>query len=221
MSKRAIAVAVPGLIVLFTGAAVGAGGWAVVTLETLPDHGLTAQPMVLDFTIRQHGVAPLEGLRPRVEARSGGREVTVPAASGSRPGRYSAALTLPSPGDWTVTIHTGFGANRSVLLPIEVVDKAPARPVTEPDRGKRLFVAKGCASCHLHREVAATVLADVGPDLTNRRYQLDYLKRYLANPAIMASRTADSKMPNLGLKPAEIGALAAFINAERQTVTGH
>jgi len=44
-------------------------------------------------------------------------------------------------------------------------------------------------------------------DLTGRRFQPDYLKKFLADPGV---KTPD--MPNLKLKDDEIESLAAFIN---------
>jgi mono/diheme cytochrome c family protein len=204
-------------------AAAGFGGWAVITVDHLPDYAMAGQPFDLEFMVRQHGSTPLEGLRPRIEARSGGKELVTPAVAGKQAGRYAAKLTIPSTGDWTITLHSGFGSSRTTLMPIEVVavGAQPARIVTESDRGRRLFVAKGCASCHVHRDVREPVIADVGPELTHKRYQLDYLKRFLADPSIAVSPTATAKMPNLALKPAEIAALAAFINAEGRAATGH
>ena len=47
------------------------GGWAVVTVDDLPDYVVAGQPVRLSFVVRQHGMTPLDGLRPSVEARSG------------------------------------------------------------------------------------------------------------------------------------------------------
>ena len=33
----------------------GAGGWAVVTLDTLPESAVASTPLRLSFTVRQHG----------------------------------------------------------------------------------------------------------------------------------------------------------------------
>ncbi len=221
MAKRLAVLVAPALVIL-VGAA-GFGGWAVITVEDLPDHGAAGRPLVLEFMVRQHGVTPLEGLRPRIEARSGNREVAVPAVAGKKPGHYSGRLVLPSPGSWTITIHSGFGTSRSTLMPIEITASgaALARPPSEGDRGQRLFVAKGCASCHVHAGVNAEVVVDIGPELTHKRYQPDYLTRYLADPAIAATNRDGPKMPNLGLKPTEIASLVAFLNAERQASSGH
>lgn len=196
---------------------VNAGGWAVITVENLPDQVVVGQPETLTFTVRQHGRAPLDGLKPTVEAEAGGRAVRVAATPGTEPGRYIASLTLPNAGAWTLTIHSGFGNSRVKLMPLPAINPGcSATPLAETDRGRRLFVAKGCLTCHLHAEIPASGAVAVGPELTGRRYPADYVQRFLADPAGVAQRTIE--MPNLNLKPQEIAALVAFINAERQAL---
>jgi hypothetical protein len=57
-------------------------------------------------------------------------------------------------------------------------------------------------------------VVNVGPDLTGRRFTVDYLQRFLADPNIATTRGAGGfEMPNLNLAPREIAALAAFITA--------
>jgi len=73
--------------------------------------------------------------------------------------------------------------------------------------GLRLFTAKGCVGCHRHLEVNPEHKTDTKFDLTGRRFQQDYLKKFLADPSIKPA-----EMPNLNLKQDEIEALAAFIN---------
>jgi hypothetical protein len=91
------------------------------------------------------------------------------------------------------------------------------------ERGKRLFVAKGCITCHVHGSVdpAGTLqLKAVGPELTQKRYAPDYLRMYLADPSIRAPSTPNAmRMPNLGLKPAEIASLVAFVNNGQQVTS--
>src|SRR6266550_7817248 len=53
----------------------GWGGWAAITLRELPDYLVARQPTQLTFTVRQHGVHPLTGLKPTVEATSGKQRV--------------------------------------------------------------------------------------------------------------------------------------------------
>jgi mono/diheme cytochrome c family protein len=191
------------------------GGWAAVTVQDLPDYVVVGQPVTLTFTVRQHGVTKLSGLKARVEAQAGDLSTEAAARPGPDAGQYVAALTLPRAGEWTITIHSGFGNSRLTLLPLRAIpagSAAPA-PLAESERGRRLFVAKGCLTCHVHSAVAGSGVVAVGPDLTVRRLAPDYLRQVLANPAL-AARGGPAKMPNLDLKPQEIAALAAFINAE-------
>jgi mono/diheme cytochrome c family protein len=177
---------------------------------------VAGQRFDLTFTIRQHGRTPLNDLTPRVRATLGRSETRVVATRGSSPGQYVAALTIPEPGEWTVNIHSSFGNSELTLLPITALASgARATALSDVERGRRLFVAKGCLGCHVNSAAGLPGEAGVGPDLTGRRYPAEYLQRFLADPAsILASRAGTAGMPNLNLDPPEIAALVAFLNAE-------
>ena len=82
-----------------------------------------------------------------------------------------------------------------------------------------MFVAQGCVTCHVHRDVGISgELADFGPDLTNRKFPAAYLAKFLANPAIKPA-TSGKRMPNPGLREKDIAPLIAFINAERRVTS--
>lgn len=215
VSPRRLAAA----LLLIPAVAAFAGGWAAITVEDLPDHLVAGQPVSLEFTVRQHGVSPLKGLEPRVEARGRGRPVRVVATPAGAVGRYRATLTVPETGEWTLAIHSGFGNSRVTLMPIAAL--APgAAPValTEGERGRRLFVAKGCVTCHLHRGVEGSGVYAVGPELTERPLAPDYLARFLADPSVSSSNRGrgDGAMPDLDLDQAEITALVTFLGGERR-----
>ncbi len=223
MHTRPSRLTVPALLLL---PLLGAyGGWAAITVQDLPDYVVAGQPVTLTFMVRQHGVSKLSGLKPRVEARAtgagggGGTTAEAPAAPGREAGQYVATLTLPRAGAWRITIHSGFGNSQVTLLPLPVIaaGSPPPAPLAERERGQRLFVAKGCLTCHVHADVEGSGVVAVGPDLTGRRLPADYLRQFLANPAI-AARSGAPQMPNLDLKPQEIAALSAFITAERRTL---
>jgi cytochrome c2 len=182
------------------------GGWATIGVKDLPDHMVAGQPTQLAFRVLQHGVEPLSDLRPTIVARSGSLSATADAKHTGN-GNYAAALTLTQPGDWTVTINSGFGKSRLTLLPIRVVAAGAQPPIafTEAQRGERLFTAKGCTTCHVE--------FDMGPKLAGRSFAPDYLKRWLADPQAVKP---GAKMPNPELKPAEIAALTAFLNQSAQ-----
>ena len=166
---RAFSVAGVATAVLFLAVwSVHGGGWAVVTVDDLPDYVVAGEPFTLDFSVRQHGMHLTEAPGARVVATNGRREITVPAAAGQSVGYYSSTITLPDPGDWTLTIR---GWQEMTLLPIEAV--TPGRPAPPPaearERGRRLFVAKGCIGCHAHEGVDRPVLYRAGPEHTSAR----------------------------------------------------
>jgi hypothetical protein len=223
------------LLVASTLAFARMGGWAVVTVKKVPDAWIAGKPLQLTWQVRQHGVSHLEGLQPRLEARAGSRRVRGTTWAFEEDGErgYRGSITFPEPGEWQVTIHSGFGRSRAVLLPWRVVDSVrsvrgtvdehlrsigvPALP--EAERGRRMFAALGCVTCHVHRAVGITgEVSDVGPELTDRRLAPDYLARFLADPSIKPP-TNGKRMPSLGLRAKDIAPLVAFINAERR-VTG-
>jgi mono/diheme cytochrome c family protein len=224
------------LVLLVATAGLGAtsrhlGGWAVVTVDDLPDYVVAGRPVRLSFVVRQHGMQRLDGLRPRIDATSGSASLSVNAQPSSATsadrsldtatGRYVATLNLSKPGEWTVTIHSGFGA-QTTTLPLRAVERgaAPPRALSDVERGRRLFIAKGCFNCHVNTEVTTAASGRIGPELTGRRYPPAALANFLAHPdsvqLTQLPRTGPFRMPNLGLKEREIASLVAMINGGRQ-----
>jgi mono/diheme cytochrome c family protein len=199
------------MLVLFALVSIAfAGGWATITLNDFPDYAVAGRALNLTFTIRQHGQTPLAGLQPGVRATTGnGRIATAVAKPGASRGEYAAVLTLPEPGEWTIVIDSGFNESATTLPNLKVIAAGTAAPTSfsPATRGLRLFAAKGCVGCHRHLEVNPERKTDTKFDLTGRRFQQDYLKKFLADPSIKPA-----EMPNLNLKQDEIEALAAFIN---------
>lgn len=211
------------------------GGWAVVTVTKIPDAWIAGKPLQLSWRVRQHGVSPLDDLQPTLEARAGSRRVQGTTWAFDEDGvkGYRGRITFPEPGEWQVTIHSGFGRSRAVLIPWRVVDSVtPVRgtveahlttigvaPFPDPERGRRMFAAMGCVTCHVHRDVGIAGEANgFGPDLTERRFAPDYLARFLADPSIKPP-TNGKRMPNLALRDKDIAVLVAFINAERRPMS--
>jgi hypothetical protein len=205
----------------------------VVKVAKIPDAWVADKPLQLGWEVRQHGESPLGGLKPTLEARSGARVVTGTTWAYAEDGEkgYRGRITFPEAGEWQVTIHSGFGDSKAVLIPWRVVDSVtPVRGTVEEhlatrgiarfsevERGRRLFASQGCVSCHVHRDVPITgQVADFGPDLSDKRFPADYLARYLADPSIKPP-TDGKRMPSLAMREKEILPLVAFINAERRT----
>src|SRR5213596_196340 len=83
------------------------GGWAVATVESVPDYIVAGKPVDLTFTVRQHGYTLRSDLKPSIEAKSGWRTVSGSAWALSAEGMYRGTITVPSPGDWTITVNSG------------------------------------------------------------------------------------------------------------------
>ena len=200
---------VPALIL--SGVMNHAGGWAVITVDSLPDHVVAGKPLEFTFVVRQHGHTPLDMLRGTVEARSAGEAtVTVRAVAVAKLGGYGARIVLPKPGEWTITIKSGFMNTSVTLLPLTVVAEGSnlTRTMADQERGERLFTSKGCVTCH--------VRIRVGPVLDGKRFDPTYLARFLADPSIAPPAPNGDKMPNLGLQQREIASLVTYLNSDRQ-----
>lgn len=218
MTRRTLRFILPAVLAVPLVAAASFGGWATVTLEDVPEYLRAKQPVSLTMTVRQHGVERLRQLEPSVEARSGSLTARAVATAGKQAGEYTAALTVPQSGEWTITLNSGFGNSKTMLLPVRAIDAGTAAPapMLATERGKHLFVAKSCTTCHTHTAVDAK--GKVGPDLSAMRFPPDYLAQFLADPSIKKTTFNGNKMTNLELKPTEIAALVAFINTDRQAM---
>jgi len=260
-----------------------AGGWAVITLDQLPEDPVAGQPLVIGFTVLQHGRTPMADLTPTItlENQAGGDQIIVNAHPEGETGHYTAELVFPAEGTWDWSIQAfsmdqtmpplavspdprsrlSEPAGSSVALPqiaaaIALVSLACAfillfraryrwalalliaglvvggigfaftvnqssASVSPPDNnqslaesGQRLFIAKGCTTCHTHDQIARdrrTIYVDAGPNLSYFSADPAYLRRWLADPASVKPGT---EMPDLALEEAEIEALVVFLNSE-------
>jgi mono/diheme cytochrome c family protein len=185
------------------------GGWAVTTVKDYPEYAVAGTPVTLTWTVRQHGIEPLSGLRGRLEVSTGREHLEVPAAPGKERGQYTATVTLRDTGTVSLAIRHGFGGEQRKLPALRVVPASAApTPLPDGESGERLFVAKGCVTCHVE--------VKVGPTLGGKRYDEAWLTGFLANPRPTPNLARGAEpMPNLGLQPREVAALAAYVNGPR------
>jgi cytochrome c551/c552 len=207
--------------VMLVTATMNAGGWAVVTVDDLPARIDAGRPLALAFTVRQHGMTPLSGLKASIEATSGSLKVAAQAVAAQKAGQYTATIVLASAGEWVVTIDSGFITSRLTLLPLIAVDPgAPAPVLSRADQGRQLFVAKGCVTCHANEVASSNTSLRLAQQLMPQKYQDELLSRILANPsATLPPRAEFPRMPDLNLQPGEISALVAFINSGNRPQT--
>lgn len=208
MASKSLRVLVPGLVlpVLMS----HAGGWAIVTVDALPDYVEAGKPVTLTYMVRQHGVTPVGELDGRVEATFGRLTARGTVAPGDRVGHYRASITLPSAGQWSIRIRSGWPRADVEVPPLPAVAAGTGltRTVSDVERGERLFAAKGCVTCHAQM--------DVGPRLDGKRFDVAYISAFLANPPRTPSQPGRGTMPNLGLQPREIASLIVYLNSPRQ-----
>jgi len=153
-----------GLVVLVLGVGTVvpgfAGGWAVVTLDSLPEGVVPGVDFTIGFTVRQHGVTLLSDLNPapvvtakHTESDEVVRSIAAPEGG---PGHYAAQLSLPSSGEWYWGI-LAFGPEAQSMPPL-VVSAARASAASEP------------ASMPTALAVMAAGLAVLGIGLAFRRH---------------------------------------------------
>ena len=196
-------------VALFSTLALTTGGWMVTTVKHLPDHLVVGQPTELTFTVRGHGREPIAGIGPTIEAASGSERISIPARDQAN-GTYVARVAVPREGNWTLTFSGSYRSGHVALLPIAAIAPGTRAPVlTDLERGRRLFTAKGCVTCH--------VQVPVGPKLDGRRWDAGWLASFLAEPAkVKPPAPGSPSMPDLDLDAREITSLVAYLN--RQTV---
>jgi hypothetical protein len=122
------------------------GGWAVVTVEDLPEYVTAGKPVEIVFSVRQHGVQLMPSLKPSILAKDGKSEVVASAISAGRLGRYSATLVVPRAGDWAITINSGFMGNKATLASVPAI--AEGRVVPRPRECRGFRHHQGWAGSH-------------------------------------------------------------------------
>ena len=69
-----------------------------LSVSKIPDAWVAGKPLQLTWVVRQHGVTPLHGLKPTIEARSGSRVVSGATWEFSEDGQRPSGKRMPNPG---------------------------------------------------------------------------------------------------------------------------
>ena len=79
-----------------------AGGWAVTTLDPLPNELRAGQTYAIGYMIRQHGQTPFASAQTAIEIRSSRSQAPqrFRAVPDGPPGHYVAQVTFPTAGEW-------------------------------------------------------------------------------------------------------------------------
>ena len=92
------------------GASVGlAGGWAVTTIDPLPEPPRAGEATSIGYTIRQHGVTPVELAGTGIELLSSEQSQSLffPGRPDGPKGHYTAKVTIPAAGTWSWRARQG------------------------------------------------------------------------------------------------------------------
>jgi hypothetical protein len=112
-------------IALVTAGTAGAGGWATVGLDPLPDGVDSGQTWKTEITVLQHGRTPLDGLSPILTISGQGGVRTFTATPAGETGVYEASVVFPEAGRWSVVVDSGFGDSKLTYGPV-TIGAAPA-----------------------------------------------------------------------------------------------
>jgi hypothetical protein len=104
---RKLVVALVVLAVVVPAAAIG-GGWATVGLSSTPKGSVAGTPWVVNLTVLQHGVTPLQGIQPHVRITQGTLARQFLARPTTKIGVYRARVLFPRAGMWHWSIWDGF-----------------------------------------------------------------------------------------------------------------
>jgi len=106
MRALTILVAVIALSLGMFASPVLAGGWAVTTFDNMPGEFISGHEYTLGYTIRQHGVTPINVDKTEILAvATSGRTLSFPGKSDGTVGHYIASVYFPAGGtySWQVT----------------------------------------------------------------------------------------------------------------------
>lgn len=131
----------------------------------------------------------------------------------------AAAVATVAVAATPTTAPTPTTPSTATAAPTQIEALASTKTARGPyEEGKALFLAKGCISCHWHKQagVSASQSYRVGPDLSDIESvpydgmpnDADFLRNWLKDPQAVKPGT---QMPNLGLSDGEIESLLAFL----------
>lgn len=130
---------------LIAAAPAPAGGWAVTVLDGLPPDIRAGETYAIGYTIKQHGVTPVnvERTEIRITSPDSGKTISFAGVQQGPTGHYVARVTFPYDGRWTWQVTQGSFEPQSLgaidVKPIglaatdaSAVQAAPVRAAQQP-----------------------------------------------------------------------------------------
>ena len=119
-----------------------AGGWAVTTLDEAPGELRVGETHRLGYTIRQHGVSPVDIAGTALIARRGGQTLRFGGTPQGTTGHHVAEVTLPAGGRWELEIVQGPFGTQSLGSVVATSATAPAATTGREPPAAALAVAR-------------------------------------------------------------------------------
>lgn len=117
---------------------------------------------------------------------------------------------------WTIGL-AGALAALSLAAAVAFVNDDGSATATAAAAGRDLFLAKGCAGCHMGPD--STAATAIGPDLSRLAATEAFARRGITDPAADVApgyqRSGYGSMPQLGLAAGEVDALVDYLLADR------
>jgi hypothetical protein len=117
--------------VLLLATPVLAGGWAVITVDSLPAEIRAGELLTIGFMVRQHGQTPINGVPVALHARNDttGELISAGARQSGESGHYVVDVVFPGEGQWVWSISASPFLQEGQFAPLTVL------PTDAPERG--------------------------------------------------------------------------------------
>jgi len=121
MSRKIIVLLVT-VTILLSATPARAGGWVVITLDSLPEEIHVGEPLSIGFVVRRHGQTPTHDLSPVVIMTNmeSGRKIRIEAEKAADTGHFTATINFPSEGEWEWLISAEPFNQSLILAPVTV-----------------------------------------------------------------------------------------------------
>lgn len=112
------------LLFIAVASVASAGGWAVVTLDALPQNVVVNESVKIGMTIRQHGKSAWVYDNVRVRGFHHTGETFVTRAEMDERGHYTATLNFSRAGKWEWAVASGLAPEWQAMPELEVANSA-------------------------------------------------------------------------------------------------
>jgi hypothetical protein len=127
-----VSVLVAALAMLWLASGAFAGGWAVTTLDPLPQPLHAGQTYRIGYVIRQHGVTPVTAGKPRVVISRAGEQLSFPGVAEGAPGHYVSDVIFPASAAWSWSVDQSPFPEPQKIGAIDVQPALRAAAIAEP-----------------------------------------------------------------------------------------